>query len=274
LNKNFGLVGSEPSFLELPADDVVSFVESHDLEVEEEDVFAAVVAWVKKDEAGRKVELDRLLPLVRFPFMKEPALAMEAEPLVAQHPQAFQLVVETHQDFAKSARAAGCPRLVPRKGTKPLIDLSWMCTTDEFQGFRKMTACPTVALAVSQSNELVPGKVYDAPVGWHWATRAEVKAVPGWRDSEDRAYLPVYGARRAYNYGDQGGWDLRCIWEGVERCLFFFREEGGSTAGATHVIHAGNCEGKISKRSDMLSETFAGIVCIQDSLSRRAAPQS
>jgi hypothetical protein len=70
LNKNFGLVGSEPSFLELPAVDVVSFAESDDLEVEEEDVFAAVVAWVKKDEAGRKVELDRLLPLVRFPLSR------------------------------------------------------------------------------------------------------------------------------------------------------------------------------------------------------------
>jgi ABC-type amino acid transport substrate-binding protein len=38
-----------------------------------------------------------------------------------------------------------------------------MCTTDAFQGFKKMTHFPTVALAVSQSNKYVEGKVYDAP---------------------------------------------------------------------------------------------------------------
>ena len=90
LHKNFGLVGSEPSFLELAADDVASFVESDDLDVEEEEVFQAVIGWVKEDEAGRKAELDRLLPLIRFPLMNEAALTMEAEPLVAQHPQGFQ----------------------------------------------------------------------------------------------------------------------------------------------------------------------------------------
>jgi hypothetical protein len=57
-----------------------------------------------------------------------------------------------------------------------------MCTTDEFQGFHKLAHFPTVALAVSQSNRVVLGKVYDAPLGWHWATRVEVEAVPGWRE--------------------------------------------------------------------------------------------
>jgi hypothetical protein len=90
LHKNFGLVAAEPSFLELAADDVASFVESDDLDVEEEEVFQAVIGWVKEDEAGRKAELDRLLPLIRFPLMNEAALTMEAEPLVAQHPQGFQ----------------------------------------------------------------------------------------------------------------------------------------------------------------------------------------
>jgi hypothetical protein len=140
-----------------------------------------VLAWVKEDAAARKAELDRLLPLVRFPLMADaPAAAMMAEPLVAKHALEMQLVFETHQEFAKSPQAAYCPRLVPRKGTKPAVDLSWMCTTDAFQGFRKLTNFPTVALAVSQSNEYVEGKVYDAPAGWHWATAAEVEALPGW----------------------------------------------------------------------------------------------
>ena len=35
------------------------------------------------------------------------------------------------------------------------------------QGFHKLTHFPTVALAVSQSNVLVPDKAYDEPDGWH-----------------------------------------------------------------------------------------------------------
>jgi hypothetical protein len=91
-------------------------VESDELEVMEEDVFAAVMSWVKEDEAGRKEELGRLLPLVRFPMMEKAPLLMMAEPLVAQHPLAFQLVSETHQVFAEAAEAATCPRRQPRKG--------------------------------------------------------------------------------------------------------------------------------------------------------------
>ena len=101
---------------------------------------------------ARKVELDRLLPLVRFPLMKEPAMVMQAEPLVVMHSQAFTLLLETHQEFAKSTQAAECPRLIPRKGTRATIDLSWMCITDRYQGFKKLTHFPTLALAVSRSN--------------------------------------------------------------------------------------------------------------------------
>ena len=69
-----------------------------------------------------------------------------------------------------------------------------MCTTDAYQGFHKLTNFPTVALAVSQSNVLVPDKAYDEPEGWHWATQAEVEALPGW---------PL--RPRTRNYFDQGG---------------------------------------------------------------------
>ena len=90
LNTNFGLVAAEPSFLALPAAEVAELVESDELEAKEEEVFGLIMNWVKEDEAGRKAELDRLLPLIRFPLMNEAALTMEAEPLVAQHPQGFQ----------------------------------------------------------------------------------------------------------------------------------------------------------------------------------------
>jgi hypothetical protein len=118
LNKNFGPVAAEPSFLQLPAAEMASCVESDDLVVREEAVLAAVLAWVKEDEAGRQAELGRLLALVRFPMMEAPAPAIMEEPLIAGHPLAAQLIYETHQHFGRSAQAATCPRLRPRKGQR------------------------------------------------------------------------------------------------------------------------------------------------------------
>jgi hypothetical protein len=183
--------------------------------------------------------------------MKEPAAAMMAEPLVAKHALGIQLVFETHQEFAKSPQAAGCPRLVPRKGTKPPLDLGWMCTTDGFQGFRKLTHFPTVALAVSQSSTYVEDKVYDAPEGWHWATAAEVEAVPGWG--------PKPGTDNYYN---EGGW-AGYTWEGVHRITFLFRRASGHPAAdTTRYIHAGGREGLVDDHPR--TDVFAGIVCVPD----------
>jgi hypothetical protein len=118
LNANFGLVGAEPSFLALPVAEVVLFAESDDLASPEEDIFGAVMAWVKEDEAARKGELDRLLPLIRFLMMAKPGTAIMAEPLVAGHPLAFNMLYETTIEFAESAQAAACPRRRPRQGQR------------------------------------------------------------------------------------------------------------------------------------------------------------
>jgi hypothetical protein len=94
-------------------------LESDELEAQEEEVFAAVMAWLREDEAGRKAELERLLPLVRFPMMAAaPGLLMMSEPLVAKHPLAFELLAEAHPGFGRSTKAANCPRLRPRKGQR------------------------------------------------------------------------------------------------------------------------------------------------------------
>jgi hypothetical protein len=174
-----------------------------------------------------------------------------------------QLLFETHQEFAKCVEAARCPRLVPRKETKPPLDLSWMCTTDAFQGFKKLTHFPTVALAVSQSNVLVEGKVYDAPAGWHWATAAEVEAVPGWE--------PKAGTR---NYWNRGGW-VGSDWEGVYRsrfavrlaqaptCQACARRSAAPTADLSRFVSVGTHEGVVTAGSPF-GDRFAGIVCIQD----------
>jgi hypothetical protein len=92
-------------------------VESDERESPEEEVFAAVMAWVKEDEAARKVELVRLLPLVRFPLMADAPQLMKAEPLVvACCPLAFELLTEVPPSFAAlhPAEAVACPRLRPR----------------------------------------------------------------------------------------------------------------------------------------------------------------
>jgi hypothetical protein len=118
LHANFSLMAAEPSYLALPVKEVASLVESDDLESPEEEVFAAVMAWVKEDEAARKVELVRLLPLVRFPLMTDAPQLMKVEPLVvACYPLAFELLTEVPASFAAlhPAEAVACPRLRPRK---------------------------------------------------------------------------------------------------------------------------------------------------------------
>ena len=57
-----------------------------------EKLFHAVLEWAREDEAGRKVELHRLLPLARFPMMAKPAVLMTREPLVAVKRWLTQLV--------------------------------------------------------------------------------------------------------------------------------------------------------------------------------------
>ena len=114
---SFGPVVSDPSFLEAEAEAVASLVDRDELAVAEEEVFDAVVRWVKADEVARTGALDRLLPLVRFPLMKPVIAPLVAEPLFMQHLLAAQLLVECHPEFGLSAAAAGCRRLQPRRGT-------------------------------------------------------------------------------------------------------------------------------------------------------------
>ena len=67
------------------------------------------VGWLVGLGCGRSGgvgPVGRLLPLVRFSMMAKPGLVMMSEPLMAGHPLAFQLHLETTKDFAGSARAA------------------------------------------------------------------------------------------------------------------------------------------------------------------------
>ena len=77
-------------------------------------------------------------------------------------------------------RPSGTPP-VPDETVKEVVRLTHEAPPHEATHWTAQAMAKTVGLAVSQSSKLdLEGKAYDAPVGWHWATRAEVEAVLGW----------------------------------------------------------------------------------------------
>ena len=252
---SFGPVVSDPSFAAQEVEAVASLVDRDEVDAAEEEVFDAVVRWVKADEGARANDLDQLLPLVRFPMMTSTAPAA-AEPLFAGHRLCAELLAECELEI--EGEAVDCARrLRPRKGrrrpgTEP--DLDWMETTDGVKGFKKLDYFPNVALAVSKTDKLEVGKVYDAPAGWHWGRKAEVAAIMGGGKVLRRP-------RKKY-YWDQGGWD-GYIWGGVFRAFFVFSD----TLEVGGYLHDADGEGNISEDwivADLFGDRnlFAGIVCV------------
>ena len=88
---------------------------------------------------------------------------------------------------------------------------------DGFNGFKKLHHFPNVALAVSKTGKLEIGKVYEAPAGWHWGSKAEVAAIIGGQP-EDVRHQP-----EKFCYYNEGGWKGQ-IWGGVERICFVFSD--------------------------------------------------
>eukprot|EP01051_Picozoa_sp_SAG22_P002080 SAG22_NODE_88_length_21409_cov_11.207180_17_plen_177_part_00 len=149
-------------------------------------------------------------------------------------------------------RALAGGRMTAHTAASP--DLGWMDTTDGFGGFKVMHHFKNVALAVSKSNKLEVGKVYGAPAGWHWASRAEVEAIMG-------GGTAARNPKKKYYY-DQGGWK-KFTWGRVDRTFFVFRDSlvvGGC-------ITANGKEGQVGGRvppRDCTTDAFAGIVCVKD----------
>ena len=100
------------------------------------------------------------------------------------------------------------------------------------------------------------GKVYEAPAGWHWGSRAEVAAIMGGGRRERQP-------QKIYYYG-QGKWDEYTCWGGVTRYNFVFSDS--LTAGG--YLHAGCVEGQIRELAGgdpavaLTKYFFAGIVCV------------
>ena len=104
---SFGPKVSDPSFLAQGAEAVASLIDQDEVDVAEEEVFGAVVRWVKEDEGARAGALDQLLPLVRFPML-DSIVPLMAEPLFMGLPLSSQLLGECHASFLASAAAADC----------------------------------------------------------------------------------------------------------------------------------------------------------------------
>jgi hypothetical protein len=109
-----------------------------------------------------------------------------------------------------------------------------------------------MALAVSQSNMVVEGKVYDAPAGWHWAMVVEVEAVPGWSMKSGNAHYYTMGGWTEYNWEGQTRVDFRCR-----------LDSGGPAVDMTNSLTASSVEGYVHRSRDR-ANFFTGIVCVRD----------
>lgn len=124
--QHFDECASCSSFVELPSETMRALLSSDDLPVEEPVVLSALRVWFQHDAERRKSALKDLVPLVRWPLLPdEVQLALASEPLLLhtmeQGREALalgaQMLIECRSKFRRSAAAAACPRLKPRKGT-------------------------------------------------------------------------------------------------------------------------------------------------------------
>lgn len=114
-------VGSE--FLNSSWENVARLISSSDLNVQsEEDVYSAVVQWIKQDPTDRAQHLPALLAEVRLPMLPVPVLMtkVDCEPLIKQNIECRDLLDEAKRYHLlpdqRDLRSAN-PRFIPRKST-------------------------------------------------------------------------------------------------------------------------------------------------------------
>ena len=151
------------------------------------------------------------------------------------------------------------------------LDTSWMSTTDDFDGFKRMATLRQFSLAVSKSGKYEKGKAYDCPQGFRWASFKDV--IPHMTGDKEAGNLDD-----GRYYWDLGGWE-GLEWEDVER-QFFLLQDSFSTG---TYIHASMAEGVLTmnshpatKEEDVLDEDnledslFAGIICMENDAAAEA----
>ena len=118
-------VGSE--FLNNSWENIAKLISSSDLNVgSEEDVYSAVMQWVKQDPTDRVQHLPSLLAEVRLPMLPVPALMtkVDCEPLIKQNIECRDLLDEAKRYHLlpdqRDLRSAN-PRFIPRKSTLGIL---------------------------------------------------------------------------------------------------------------------------------------------------------
>ncbi|KAJ9591881.1 hypothetical protein L9F63_001604, partial [Diploptera punctata] len=109
-------------FLMLPADEVAKLLASDDLNVpSEEEIFHALMLWVKNDVASRKKDVSRLLSLVKLPLLMPSFIAdfIETNPLFREERVCQELIMEALKYHLLPERRPmlQSPRTRPRKST-------------------------------------------------------------------------------------------------------------------------------------------------------------
>jgi N-acetylneuraminic acid mutarotase len=173
--REFARLRAAEDFFALQAHQLASVLESDGLNMAEEDVFAAVLAWVRADLPARRACLDALWPLVRFPLMSSAFLTqvVEHEELLVRHKLGSSLLAEAHRYLMHpdSRPDLVSPRTRPREAHVYLI-----CGGDKFSyGYalrsavfyssrgRRWDTTPAPACArLSCAAAVVEGRVYVA----------------------------------------------------------------------------------------------------------------
>ncbi|XP_069935542.1 kelch-like protein 17 isoform X7 [Oryctolagus cuniculus] len=95
--QHFADVAKTEEFMLLPLKQVLELVSSDSLNVpSEEDVYRAVLSWVKHDVDARRQHVPRLMKCVRLPLLSRDFLLghVDAESLVRHHPDCKDLIIE------------------------------------------------------------------------------------------------------------------------------------------------------------------------------------
>ncbi|XP_033642334.1 kelch-like protein 17 [Asterias rubens] len=95
--QNFNHVVNTEEYLHLPVDEVAQLISSEQLNItSEEDVFNAVVMWVRTDLQPRLKYVDKLMELVRLPLLTRDFLVnnVETEPIIRGSPECKDFLIE------------------------------------------------------------------------------------------------------------------------------------------------------------------------------------
>ena len=117
LQANFAAVVEDERFVQLGVDNMQALVGGDELDATEDDIFQAMMLWVRHDPETRKLgQLDTLLRKLRSPAMTS-SLPLKEDELVAQHPELLvDLLFRRTEEFQTSPKNVDSYHIRPRIG--------------------------------------------------------------------------------------------------------------------------------------------------------------